>query len=94
MFIRRYRRPERSYFTLNEDLTGDRPRRIQLHGYGNEYANGKRLTIPKQVLDFCDRWERKVLIPVFREVKRQERETPQQSKRGRRDAIENRAAPQ
>ena len=93
VFIRRYRRPERSYFTLNEDLTGDRPRRIQLHGYGNEYANGKHLTIPKRVLDFCDRWERKVLVPVFREVKRQEREMPKPSKRRRRDAIENRAAP-
>ena len=90
VFIRHYRRPERSWFTLNEDLTGDRPRRIQLHGYGNEYANGKHLTIPKKVLDFCERWERKVLVPVFREVKRLEREKP---KHGRRDAIENRAAP-
>ena len=74
VFIRHYRRPERSWFTLNEDLTGDRPRRIQLHGYGNEYANGKRLTIPKKVLDFCDRWERDVLLPLFRDVQRQEAE--------------------
>lgn len=94
VFIRRYRRPERSYFTLNEDLTGDRPRRIQLHGYGNEYAHGKRLTIPKKVLEFCDRWERKVLLPTFREVKRQELEEKKPQKRKRRTkANENRAAP-
>ena len=92
VFIRHYRRPERSWFTLNEDLTGDRPRRIQLHGYGNEYANGKRLTIPKKVLDFCDRWERDVLIPVFREVMENEAKRKATKKR-KAKAVTNRAAP-
>ena len=93
VFIRRYRRPERSYFTLNEDLTGSRPSRIQLHGYGNEYVRGKRLTIPKGVLDFCDRWEREVLLPTFQEVKRQEAEKKSAKRKRRVKAAENRAAP-
>lgn len=64
-FVRRYRRPERSYFTLNENLTGDLPKRIQLHGYKNENISGKHLKIPQHVLDFVERWEREVLKPWF-----------------------------
>lgn len=65
-FVRRYRRPERSYYTLNIDMTGLVPKRIQLHGYGNErHGEHKQYchTIPKGVLEFCDRWEREVLMP-------------------------------
>ena len=72
IFIRRRRRPERSWYTLNEDLTGTAPRRIQLHGYRNELLNGKHLTIPRTVLDFVDRWEQCVLTPVFRSVRREQ----------------------
>ena len=69
LFVRHARRPERSWYTLNIDTTGKTPRRIQLHGYGNEWANGKKLQIPQRVLDFCDRWEHEILAPVFDAVK-------------------------
>ncbi len=65
-FVRHYRRPERSYYTLNEDLTKDEPSRIQLHGYGNErHGDHKQYShrIPQKVLDFVTRWEEEVLKP-------------------------------
>ncbi len=71
-FVRHYRRPERSYYTLNENLNGESPRRIQLHGYGNEHhGDCKQYThkIPQKVLDFCDRWEREILAPWFAQHK-------------------------
>ena len=65
-FVRKYRRPERSYYTLNEDLTGMEPFRIQLHGYRNEYNDdGSMHSIPKKVLDFVSRWEKEILTPWF-----------------------------
>lgn len=67
-FVRHRRRPERSYYTLNIDLTGSIPREIQLHGYGNErHGPHKEFkhSIPKSVRDFCDRWQREVLLPWF-----------------------------
>ena len=64
------RRPERSWFTLNIDTTGDRWREIQLHGYGNERANGKQLRIPEEVRAFVNRWESEILTPVFLDVKK------------------------
>ncbi len=69
LFVRHARRPERSWYTLNIDTTGRSPKRIQLHGYGNEYAHGKRLTIPLCVLDFVNRWEKEILLPTFEKVK-------------------------
>lgn len=74
-FVRKYRRPERSYYTLNIDMTGKIPREIQLHGYGNEHHGEHkqyRHSIPKKVRDFVDRWERDVLTPWFYEQKRRE----------------------
>lgn len=73
VFIRHARRPERSWYTLNIDLTGEKWREIQLHGYGNEYAHGKWLKIPREVREFVDRWEREVLAPTFRQIKREEK---------------------
>ena len=78
VFIRRERRPERPYFTLNVDLTGKKPIEIQLHGYGNEYAHGKQLRIPQQVRAWCDWWEAEVLAPEFR---RQRRKSSKEEKR-------------
>lgn len=69
-----YRRPERSYYTLQINMTGTIPREIQLHGYGNErHGDHKQFkhTIPKKVRDFCDRWERDVLLPWFVDQKAQ-----------------------
>jgi len=65
-FIRKYRRPERSYYTLNIDMTGGAPREIQLHGYGNEHHGPHKEhfhKIPQKVRDFVERWEREVLMP-------------------------------
>lgn len=87
-FIRKYRRPERSYYTLDINMVG-RPTRVQLHGYGNEHhgPNKEYLhKIPTKVLAFCDRWEREILIPWYinqqqkaaqntRSVNRKEEET-------------------
>jgi hypothetical protein len=67
-FVRHYRRPERSYYTLNEDLTKPTPKRLQLHGYRNDAV----CKIPKKVLEFCDRWEREVLAPWWAERQRKE----------------------
>ena len=79
-FVRHARRPERSWFTLNEDLRQMRPQRIQLHGYRNELFDSKAKRkngfnrIPQRVLDFVARWEREILAPWQLEQKRAERE--------------------
>jgi hypothetical protein len=68
-FIRRYRRPERPYYTLAIDMTG-KPKESQLHGYGNERHGDKKQythTIPKKVRAFCDRWENEILLPWYAE---------------------------
>ena len=85
VFIRHARRPERSWFTLNIDTTGKRWTEIQLHGYGNEFAHGKKLRIPERVRNFVDRWEREVLTPAFREVRAAE-EKPEKKQRKERGA--------
>lgn len=65
-FVRHYRRPERSYYTLDICMTADMPYEKQLHGYGNEH-HGKHLedshTIPEKVRAFVDRWKVEVLAP-------------------------------
>ena len=62
LFIRHERRPERSWYTLNVDLTSKTI--IQNHGYRNEMLpSGKRLHIPKEVTDFVAAWEETVLKP-------------------------------
>ena len=84
-FVRRYRRPERSYYTLNIDMTGNHPREIQLHGYGNERHGAHkehRHSIPKKVRAFCDRWEREVLMPWWRERNKK----TEKEKKGRKSA--------
>lgn len=71
-FVRKYRRPERSYYTLDIRMKGT-PEEVQLHGYGNErHGPNKRYThkIPKRVRDFCDRWEKEVLMPWYEEQKK------------------------
>lgn len=59
LFVRHTRRPERSWYTLNIDVNSKKE--IQLHGYGNELAHGKKLKIPRRVREFVDLWEREVL---------------------------------
>lgn len=67
-FVRHRRRPERSYYTLDIDFAHGAPRRVQLHGYGNE-RHGEckqyRHSIPRKVTAFCDRWDREVLRPWY-----------------------------
>lgn len=70
LFIRHYRRPERSYYTLNISFRGDAPRKIQLHGYGNERHGAYKQyahSIPEEVWSFVDRWEAEVLAPWWRQ---------------------------
>ena len=65
-FVRKYRRPERSYFTLDIKMTGGAPKEVQLHGYKNEWVGGtrkKQRSIPVKVRNFVDRWKREVLMP-------------------------------
>lgn len=67
-FVRKYRRPERSFYTLDMNLSGSTPHEVQLHGYGNEFhtgPDGKRHhhRIPKKVRDFVDRWKQEILMP-------------------------------
>lgn len=61
-FVRRYRRPERSYYTLDINMTRTVPSEVQLHGYRNEWCN--KLRIPDKVRKFVDRWEKEVLLPT------------------------------
>lgn len=74
-FIRHHRRPERSYYTLQINMTKAIPVEIQLHGYGNDRHGDRkqyRHSIPKKVRDFCDRWKRDVLLPWFADQKARE----------------------
>lgn len=75
-FVRHYRRPERSYFTLDINMLGNEPKEVQLHGYSNENVydgrTKKRHTIPKNVRDFCDRWINEILIPWSRKQKQKQ----------------------
>ena len=64
-FVRRYRRPERSYFTLDINMTGV-PREVQLHGYKNENVRpGKKRKIPPEVRAFVDQWKTEILMPWY-----------------------------
>lgn len=68
-FVRKARRPERSYLTLDIRMSGDRPTMVQIHGWGNEYRYDKETEksvswkIPARDLAFVDRWMEKVMIP-------------------------------
>lgn len=79
LFVRHTRRPERSWYTLNIDVTSKRE--IQLHGYGNEFAHGKKLKIPRRVREFVDLWEREVLakwqLPPERKAKKKKNKATQ-----------------
>ena len=65
-FVRHARRPERSWYTLNENVNGNSVERIQLHGYRNEWVGNRKLQIPKEVLDFVQEWENTVLSPYLK----------------------------
>lgn len=74
-FIRHYRRPERCYYTLDINMLGT-PKEQQLHGYGNErHGPNKQYAhkIPRRVREFCDRWEREILLPWYAEQQRKEK---------------------
>lgn len=82
-FVRHYRRPERSYYTLDIDMSG-LPTEKQLHGYGNERHGAQKQyphKIPAKVRDFCDRWKREVLLPWYHEQQKAKAE-----KKGRKTA--------
>lgn len=86
-FVRHYRRPERCYYTLSIDMRG-KPKRKQLHGYGNERHGPHkeyRHSIPQKVLDFVARWEREVLGAWYREQLRKEAAKAASSKNNRKE---------
>lgn len=65
-FVRRARKPNTPYFTLDINMTLKIPKEVQLHGYKNEWCKqGGRRHIPAKVRAFCDRWENEVLLPWF-----------------------------
>lgn len=64
-FVRRYRRSERSYYTLDIDMTSTLPSEVQLHGYRNDLYR----KIPDKVRKFVDRWEKEVLLPTIAKQK-------------------------
>lgn len=76
-FVRKYRRPERCYYTLDINMQG-KPYEKQLHGYGNEH-HGKNKehthSIPPKVRAFVDRWETEVLLPWYYEQQRKDRKS-------------------
>lgn len=66
--MRRARRPERSYYTLDICMNRGVPREVQLHGYGNErHGANKQYShkIPERVRVFCDLWKEKILLPFY-----------------------------
>ena len=70
-FVRHARRPERSWYTLNENINGSKVNRIQLHGYRNERNDaGDELKIPQRVTDFVTEWEKTVLAPYLENTSR------------------------
>lgn len=74
-FVRHRRRPERSYYTLDINMTNSVPCEVQLHGYRNELYPSKhfrRSAIPQKVRDFCDRWESEILIPTIAKMKKKQ----------------------
>lgn len=58
-FVRHRRRPERSFYTTDYNLTAKIPHRNQLHGYKND----RYRKVPQEILDFLKEWEQKVLLP-------------------------------
>ena len=66
-FVRRVRKPDTPYFTLDIDMTLKIPKEVQLHGYKNEWCkkDGGARKIPTKVRAFCDRWENEVLLSWF-----------------------------
>ena len=71
------------------------PKRIQLHGYGNERHGEKKEhkhTIPHEVLEFCDRWEREVLLPWWKEKRQAATHAAQPDKKKKRKKKEVNAA--
>lgn len=69
-FVRKYRRKERSYYTLNIDFSNGEPKEIQLHGYGNEHHGEKKQythQIPQKVRHFVNLWESEILKPWYLE---------------------------
>ena len=82
-FVRHYRRPERSYYTLDINMTGSIPCEVQLHGYRNELYPSKHLRqsrIPQRVRDFCDRWEKEILIPTIAKMRKEQSKPVKQRK--------------
>ena len=74
-FVRHYRRPERSYYTLDINMTEPIPFEVQLHGYRNELYPSKHFRqsrIPQKVRNFCNRWKKEILIPTIANMRKEQ----------------------
>lgn len=83
-FVRRARRPERSWYTLDIRMDRDEPKEVKLHGYRNEWTDRGLRSVPKDVREFCDRWEREVLLPWAAAQRDKQRDKQTGKKRKRR----------
>ena len=82
-FVRHYRRPERSYYTLDINMTEPVPFEVQLHGYRNELYPSRHFRqsrIPQKVRDFCDRWKKEILIPTIVKMRKEQSKPVKQRK--------------
>ncbi len=71
-FVRRYRRPERSYYTLDINMEETIPCEVQLHGYKNDYYRD----IPQEVRDFVESWKKEILIPTVAKMRKEQAKDP------------------
>ena len=76
-FVRRYRRPERSYYTLDINMMEAVPCEVQLHGYKNDYYRD----IPQEVREFVNRWENEILIPTVAKMRKDQAKEPVKSRK-------------
>ena len=86
-FVRHRRRPERSYYTLDINMTKAQPEEVQLHGYHNEFYPSnhyRKGEIPQKVRDFVNRWESEVLIPTVAQIRKDQ--AKKQNKRRKENA--------
>lgn len=86
-FVRHRRRPERSYYTLDINMTKAQPEEVQLHGYRNELYPSNHFNeseIPQKVRDFVNRWESEVLIPTVAQIRKDQ--AKKQNKRRKENA--------
>lgn len=93
-FVRKARRPERSWLTLDIRMDSYYPQEVQLHGYYNEHAPGapdtpwstKTWKIPRAAREFIDRWKKEILAPWYKAYVERITGAAEAKKKGRKTA--------